>query len=155
MRGKHTSQNMGLFDKQISFIDSLEKQIFNVLRDSININGIEIKDYIIEKQLYEKGIDGNEKRLKGYTRQTIRYKISKGQPADRTTLKDEGIFHASITIDAYADKFIVSSDVGYAKYLVKRYGDKIMKPSVRNMTEFFNKHFIPDLKTYINGQFTR
>lgn len=146
---------MGLFSRQIAFVDSLEKQIYSVLRDSISINGLEIKDYVIEKQLYDKGIDGNEKRLKGYTRQTIRYKISKGQPADRTTLKDEGIFHASIVIDAYDDRFIISSDVTYAKYLVKRYGENIMKPSIKNMRIFFDKHFLPDLKKYINGQFTR
>lgn len=149
------SQIMGLFSKQIQFIDDLENTMFDVLKQSINSNKAVVQNYIIDRQLYDKGVDGNEKRLKGYTRATIRYKIANNQPADRTTLKDKGYFHASVTIDAYDDRFEISSDVSYAKYLVKRYGKDAVKPSVRNMTEFFNLYFIPNLKDKINGQFTR
>jgi hypothetical protein len=146
---------MVLFSKQMKFIDDLESQMFEVLKNSINTNQTTVQNYVIDKQLYDKGQDGNEKRLKGYTRTTIRYKIAKGQPADRTTLKDKGYFHASVNIDAFDDRFEISSDVGYAKYLIKRYGKSIMKPSLPNMKEFFNKYFIPNLKTKIDGQFTR
>ena len=146
---------MGLFDTQISFIDDLENQMFRVLRDAIDQHDNILKNYVVEKQLYDRGVDGNEKRLKGYTRQTIRYKISKGQPADRTTLKDEGDFHLSLMIDAFDDRFEVSSNIGHAKYLIKRYGEDIVRPTVQNMKEFFEDFFIPYLKQYINGRFAR
>lgn len=149
------SQIMELFSKQIAFVDSLEHTMFEVLRTSIKTNNTIVQNYIIERQLYEKGIDGNEKRLKGYTRATIRYKIANNQPADRTTLKDKGYFHASITIDTFNDRFEISSDVGYAKYLIKRYEKDIMKPSLNNMLQFFDLYFIPQLKNKINGQFTK
>lgn len=144
-----------LFGKQIQFIESLEDKMFDTLRKSLETHAVVVQNYVVERQLYDKGIDGNEKRLKGYTRSTIRYKISKGQPVDRTTLKDEGFFHASITIDTYADRFEVSSNVSYAKYLIKRYGENIVRPSVVNMKEFFKLYFVPDLKKYIDGKFAR
>jgi len=96
--------------------------LFVLLRETIDNKSFIIKDYIVRKQLYDKGVDGKEKRLKGYTRTTIRYKISKGQPADRTTLKDKGDFHVSITIDAYPDRFEISSSVSHSKYLIAKYG---------------------------------
>lgn len=147
---------MELFKKQIQFLEDLQKRIiFDVLRKSIERNGFVVKDYVINKQLYDKGIDGNKKRLKGYTRTTIRYKIAKNQPADRTTLKDEGDFHASITIDAYDDRMVISSDVNHAKHLVSRYGKDIMKPTRENMVDFFDKYFIPNLKKELNGKFAK
>lgn len=135
-----------LFKKQIQFIESFEQKMFNHLRETIEKNRFVIKDYVIKKQLYDKGIDGNEKRLKGYTRTTIRYKISKGQPSDRTTLKDKGDFHASITIEAYNNRFEVSSNVSHSKYLIGIYGKDIMIPSSNNMNDFLRRYFIPSLK---------
>jgi hypothetical protein len=146
---------MGLFNQQIRFIQSLEREFFVVLERIIEANNLVIKDYIVDKQLFQKGIDGNKKRLKGYKRTTIRYKLSKGQPVDRTTLKDSGTFHASITIKAYKDRFEISSDVNHAKYLVARDGKDIMRPTDENMNEFMRKYFIPQLKQKHNGKFAK
>lgn len=153
---------MTLFKKQIVFIDSLQESIFDTLRRSIESNDMVISEYITERQLYDKGIDGSGQPIRdretgrlGYTRTTIRIKKAKGQPTDRITLRDEKKFHPSITISAYPDRFEVSSNVSYAKYLIKRYGEDIVKPTLENMTEFFNKFFLPELKIRINDQFTR
>lgn len=146
---------MELFKKQIQFIENLERDFYNSLRDSIERNNLVIVDYIVNKQLYDKGVDGDNKKLRGYKRTTIKYKIRKNQVSDRTTLKDEGLFHASINIDAYDDRFEVSSDVNYAKYLIKRYGKNILKPSTDKMNIFFKKYFIPELKKKTNDKFTR
>ena len=105
-----------------------------------------IKEFIVQKQLYEKGEDGNTVRLKGYTRYTIRMKIAKGQPADRTTLRDRGYFYANITIDANDIGFIVNSNVNYDVYLRKKYGKAIYIPSTNNMTEFVTKYVIPTVR---------
>lgn len=147
---------MMLFKKQIEFVQNFEKQIFKSLEQAINVNGLEIAEYITEKQLYEKGIDGTGNPLKnqqtgrmGYTRMTIRIKKSKGQPTDRVTLRDDNVFHPSVTIDAFEDRFEVRSNVGYAKYLIKRYGENILKPTKENMTLFFEKHLISEIKNSI------
>lgn len=144
-----------MFEKQIAFLEQIERDAYTELKKSIESNGIVIKNYVTEKQLFQKGVDGKGKRLKGYTRTTIRYKISKGQPADRTTTRDEGDFHASVQIDAFNDRFEVTSNVTHAKYLIKRYGQDILRPSFENMEEFFRTYFVPNLKKKINDKFAK
>lgn len=146
---------MDLFKSQISYIESLEQTFYNSLQESIRKFDFVIKDYIVNKQLFRQGVDGAGKKLEGYTRTTIRMKIATGRPADRTTLYQEGDFHASVNIDAFDDRFEISSNVDYAKYLVKRYGPNILKPSSENLQDFLEKYFFPTLKTNINGQFTK
>ena len=151
-----------IFKKQIAFIDDLENNIFETLRNVINSFGIEIEKSITEDQMFKKGIDGTGKKIKdqktgrlGYTRQTIRLKISKGQPVDRVTLRDNNDFHPSIEIKAFSDRFEVSSNVTHAKFLISRYGEDIMRPTAENFKSFFEKNFLPEIKRYKNDKLTR
>ena len=138
--------NMELFKEQKAYIDKLEQELYDVFRVELQKNAFVVKNYVVERQLYQKGIDGYEKRLAGYSRYTIRYKISKGQPYDRTTLRDTGYFHGTITIIAKRKEFEITSSTSYDKYLVKRYGKAILLPSKRNMKEFISKFVLPALK---------
>lgn len=151
-----------LFSKQIKFIDNLEDLIFQELKNVINQFGFVLEENIAEDQLFQKGQDGDGEPLKdkktgrlGYTRTTIRIKLSKGQPVDRITLRDEKKFHPSIMIDAFDDRFEVSSNVTHAKFLIARYGENILKPSRENMTNFMTNYFIPNIKNTINDKITR
>lgn len=137
---------MVLFKKQIEFVDNFETLLFEKFREGVQSYGLVLKNYIVEKQLYDKGIDGTGKRLEGYTRTTIRYKLQKGQPADRTTLKDEGEFHASIEIKAFSDHFEVSSNVTHDKFIIKHYGRNVLKITNDNLKEFIEKFVLPKLK---------
>lgn len=145
---------MELFKSQLSYINTLESVAYNSLQESIQRYDFVIKDYIINKQLFRKGIDGEGKRLRGYTRMTIRMKIATGRPADRTTLFQEGDFYASVRIDAHEDRFIVSSDVEHASKLVKQYGVDILKPSSDNLKDFITNYFLPSLRKKINDTLT-
>lgn len=144
-----------IFQKQIKFVNELEENIFPTFRDVLKQFDFVVKDYVVNKQLFQKGIDGNKERLPGYSRTTIRLKISKGQPVDRTTLHDTEKFVASIEIDAFSDRFEVSSNVSYDKYIIKRYTKDVLKPTKENMEEFFRVYFLPNLKNYVNNQFTK
>lgn len=144
-----------MFSKQIEFIDNFQTALNLQLQQTLEEHDLILKDYLVEKQLFDKGIDGTGKRLEGYTRTTIRYKIAKGQPADRTTLKDEGNFHASITIKVFSDTFEISSDVSYDKYIIKRYGQNVLKITNDNFKEFLLKFFVPKFKTYVDNQLTK
>lgn len=146
---------MELFATQKQFVTDLEMNMFDQLKDAIESNDFVLREYIVERQLFEKGIDGDGKRLEGYARTTIRIKISKGQPVDRTTTRDEGNFHASIQIDAFSDRFVVSSDVEYDKYILDRYGRNILKITNENFEEFLTDFFIPNFKNYVNDKFAR
>lgn len=144
-----------MFSAQLKFIDTIEESVFEVLKETITQFDFVVKDYVTNKQLFQRGIDGDGEKLAGYARTTIRLKLSKGQPVDRTTTVDEGEFHASIQIDAYSDRFEVSSDVTYDKYIIKRYGRNILKLTDENMMEFLITYFLPNLKKDVINKITK
>lgn len=146
---------MGLFDRQIKFIDELEQTFMAELEKTIRSFDFVLKDFIVNKQLFQQGIDGDGDKLPGYKRTTIRYKLRKGQPVDRTTLHDEENFVASIHIDAKSDHFEVTSDVTYDKYIIKKYGRDVLKVTNENMREFMENYFLPNLKQKINVRFAK
>lgn len=146
---------MGLFNRQIKLIEEFEKGIFHVFENTVSSYNYVLKDYVTNKQLFQRGIDGSGKRLEGYARTTIRMKISKGQPVDRTTTVDEGKFHASIFVDAFSDRFEITSNVPHDKFVIKRYGKDVLKITENNMREFMKVYFLPNLKRYGIAKITR
>lgn len=144
-----------IFGQQISFIDEFEKYLFVELQTTVNDFDHVLENYITEQQLFERGIKGTGEKLPGYARTTIRLKIRKGQPVDRTTLRDEGDFHASIDVIGTPYHIEISSDVEHAKWLVGRYGRDILRITNENFKEFFNEYYIPNLKKYVDNKFTR
>ena len=139
-----------LFAKQIEFIENFEKTIFEVLQKTINDNDFVIKDYIINKQLFREGIDGNNKKLEGYRRTTIKLKKAKGDPIDRTTLRDSGEFYSQIQVDAFSDRFEISSNVSHDVFIIKKYGIDVLKVTHENLSEFMQKYFIKNLKDHVD-----
>jgi hypothetical protein len=144
-----------MFGAQKKFIDDLQFQLMKELEMTIRAFDFVLKDYIINKQLFTQGIDGDGIKLPGYKRTTIRIKIAKGDPVDRTTLRDKGEFYAHIRIDAFSDRFEVGSDVSHDKFIFKRYGLNVLKITNENIREFMNVYFLPNLKEYVSKQITR
>ena len=143
---------MDIFRDQISFLRKVKDQaIFQVMQETIQQSGFVIKDFIVNKQLFREGERGDGKKLRAYKRTTIRIKIKKGQPTDRTTLHDTQTFVNSIMVDAYNDRFEISSDVDYAKYIIAKYGEEVLHPSNDNMREFMNNYYIPKLRQKIKS----
>ena len=145
---------MNIFQRQIDFVNNLEAQLFESLRATFNQFGFVVIDIVTEKQLFDRGIDGNLERLPEYSDSYKRIKIKLGQPSDRTTLRDTGSFYASLEIRAFADRYEISSDVKHETYLIERYGDDIYKPTNRKLTEFLTNFYLPILKQNTDGQFT-
>lgn len=144
-----------LFSKQIKFIDGLESNMFSQLESTIRSFDFVLKDYVINKQLFREGVDGNNVKLPGYRRTTIRLKIAKGDPVDRTTLRDDGEFYSHIQVDAFSDRFEISSNVSYDVHIIKRYGINVLKISDENLKQFIQTYFIPNFKNYVKNNFTR
>lgn len=144
-----------MFSTLLKFVDELEESVFTVLQSTIGQFDFVMKDYIVNKQLFQRGIDGDGERLPGYARTTIRIKIGKSQPVDRTTTVDEGDFHASIQVDEFSDRFEVSSNVSHDKFIIQRYGRNILKITNENLTEFLTVYFLPNLKKDVNNKITR
>jgi len=146
---------MASFRPAIKFLEGLQEVAFSVLQTSINQNRVFIEDRITEKQLFEKGEDGKGKKLRGYARTTIRIKRQKGQPTDRTTLKDTGAFYKSLSVEGFPLALEVKATVPYTRYLTtegNRYGIDILRPSEETLGEFFEKFYIPDLKKEVEQE---
>jgi len=146
---------MELFKRQKDFINEFESRLFIELETVIRSFDFVLKDFIINKQLFREGIDGKNKRLPGYSRTTIRLKIGKGDPADRTTLRDKGDFYSSIQIDAFDNHFEVSSNVNHDKFILKRYGRDVLRITDENFRDFLINYYLPKLKNYVNNKFAK
>ena len=147
---------MSIFSDQIQTISNIQERIvFESFKQSISQHGLVLKDFIVSDQLYKEGIDGEGKKLLGYTRTTIRIKISKGQPVDRTTLHDQEDFVNSIIVDDKEDEFEISSDVSHDKYIIKKYGKNVLAPTQENMKKFMELYFIPKFKENVNNEITK
>lgn len=144
-----------MFESIKRYILNFEAEVFEAMETALQSEGYVIAEYIANEQLFTRGEDGKGKRLKGYTRRTIRIKLSKNQPADRTTLKDKGVFHPSITVTANSSHFIISSNVTHASFLVARYGQDILRPNNEIMYNFINEKVIPILRKKVNDRFAR
>jgi len=142
-----------MFKEQLQFLDEFEANLYKQFEKAVIDYDFVMKDYIINKQLFREGIDGDGVKLPGYKRTTIRLKIAKGDPADRTTLRDSGQFYAHIQIDAFSDRFEVSSNIPYDEFILKRYGRDILKITNENMNDFMTTYFLPNLKNYVNNIF--
>lgn len=146
---------MNIFQRQIEFIQDVEKALFTVMEMTVNKYDLFLKDMITGSQLWDHGIDGDGQKLPGYARTTIRLKIRKGLPYDRTTLFDEGDFHASIQVTGTPYYIAVTSEVDHAKWLTRRYGDQIMSITIENFSRFFYEYYLPNLKQDVNNKFSR
>lgn len=95
----------------------------------------EVIEYNTKDQLFNQGIDSNGKVLPPYAPSTIAYKRQRGQPTDRTTLKDTGEFYGSFNLifNSDLDFEIVAED--QEKNLFDRYGNQIVGWTNENKEE--------------------
>lgn len=151
-----------MFSKIRNFIDELEFKVTDILKETINDFDYIIINMITEDQLFEKGIDGTGEKIKnqqtgslGYTRFTIRVKISKSQPIDRITLKDTGSFYNSIRVEGTNNSLIVSSNIGITADIIEKYGIDVLRPTKETMEEFIKEYYLPKLKEYADSKKSR
>lgn len=146
---------MGVFDDEIKIIQDIEDGIHEVIKNTVQKYGYVIVEYNTEKQLDEKGEDAKGKKLGKYTKAYARIRIKKGRQANHVDTHFTGKFHASITVEAREDEFIIRSNVEYDKYLVKRYGKDILGVQEQYLEEFVERYLLPALKTYIDDKLTK
>lgn len=116
----------------------------------------DLQDYIIflntEEQLF-KGKDATGKELEdiggGYSAFTIAYKQTVGQPTDRVTLKDTGVFYKSFEVEIETDKLII--DAYYLKDgedLRDRWGENLAGLTSESRIKLIEK-LLPKLRLFI------
>lgn len=110
-------------------IQRIEKVIADIPKETENIikrNEQEVLDLNREKQLYEKGIDSNGKRIVPYySPYTIALKRSNQEVYNRVTLLDTGDFYKGFKIkfNGLSNPFNIFSTDSKSSDLIEKYGD--------------------------------
>lgn len=141
------------FYKMNTISDLLKNAIFvkdNLAKEIVLIkekNKQKIIDFNIENQLFKQGIDSLGNKLKPYSKSTIQYKKSKGQPYNRRTLFDTGTFTNLFEINS--NNQIFSKDSKTSK-IQDREGSSIFGLTDENNKKVNYEIFKPQIQEFIN-----
>lgn len=135
------------FDKLRRVVREMKSSINPIIKETFEQNELIIKDFQVNKQLFEKGEDSKGSIIRpAYSPITIKIKKSKGQPIDRVTLKDKGKLYKSIKVVPKDDHVEITTSIEYAKYLFKKYGDDILGIQEELLRDFTEQYIIPNIK---------
>lgn len=140
-------------DKEIQQLRDIQKSL-NKEAEKIAIKyKTQILDYIREKQLFEKGIDGKGNKLREYKPFTIAIKIQEGQPIDRTTLFNKGRFYDGFDL-IFTDQNAIGvfSRDEKTPELIEKYGADIFTFTNENIEEINSNIFEENLIKWILTQ---
>lgn len=141
----------------LNLLKNLRKiSIFKVLDAVIKKNNL--SELIIklntEKQLYNEGIDSLGFKLRPYTETTKRIKKAKGQPFDRTTLKDTGDMYKTWEVKMVGNTITIEADLIKNGFnLEEKYGVNIIgltDESLQVFIEAVKKDFAIELNRQIS-----
>lgn len=90
-------------------------------------------------QLVAEGIDGDGKSLGQYSPLTKKIKQAKGQDTDHITLLDTGQFQERMFLSTKEIPIFIDSKDSKTPILKNRFGDKILKLTKENQSEFGNE----------------
>jgi hypothetical protein len=135
---------MDVLSRLLTNITKLDREsiLIQVYNDAFEKYAIDLNRI---DQLFNTGEDSNENALPSYSANTVAIKARKGQPTDRTTLKDTGEFYNTFDLifNTELDFEIIADDMG--KELFDRYGKDIVGWNTENtneIKEFIQKRFI-------------
>ena len=125
--------------------------IVEVVRSIVEKNSNEIIELNTEKQLFDKGIGSDGKRLEPFPYSNPYEKLKKriGQPTDRITLRLEGDFYKSFEVVIGNEQFQINANDFKTKFLLKRYGQKVLGLTNSNVSQFSQMIIRPELLTEI------
>lgn len=127
-------------------LDGLKELSKSVMRRTFEEQKKLLIKYNADEQMYKLGQDSKGSIIRpAYAPMTIRLKKKKGQPTDRVTLRDTGRFHKTLIVTPKDEYLEISSDVEYAKYLFKRYGNDILGIQQEILKEFTQRYIMPRL----------
>ncbi len=144
----------------MSGLKEYSAKIQNLLSELTEIEDNIIDDnadsYVNEnvKYLYEQGKTSEGVSLPEYAESTKKYKIRKGQPIDRMTLRDTKAFHNSFFAEYnYGKLEITASDVK-TTVLTKRYGSDIFGLTEENRRKVSREIILPIFVSEIKNLLT-
>lgn len=138
---------MDVFSEAKRRITELRDSFNSLLKKAFEEQKQLIIKYNAEDQMYKLGEDSKGSVIRpAYRPATIRLKKAKGQPTNRVTLKDTGRFHKTLTVTPYDNYVEVESNVEYAKYLFKKYGDDVLGVQEELLKDFVKLYVVPKIQ---------
>lgn len=138
---------MDVFSEARRKLDEMRENVNRLVRETFDEHKSLIIHYNADEQMYKLGQDSKGSIIRpAYRPATVRIKKAKGQPTDRVTLKDTGRFHKTLIVTPKEDYVEISSDVEYAKYLFKRYGDDVLGIQEELLKEFVVRYVVPKIQ---------
>lgn len=143
---------MSKFTEKIENLEAIKDSIDDILRVEIEVNESIIVQMNAKYQLYEQGITRNGVSISSYEPykpRTIREKRKKGQPTNRVTLRDEGLFHASFKVVTGPIDFEIEATDWKTEDLVAKYGEQILGLTDENLARLLWDYIYPSLVEHI------
>lgn len=143
---------MSKFTEKIENLEAIKDSIDDILRVEIEVNESIIVQMNAKYQLYEQGITRNGVSISSYEPykpRTIREKRKKGQPTNRVTLRDEGLFHASFKVVTGPIGFEIAATDWKTEDLVAKYGEQILGLTDENLALLLWDYIYPALVEHI------
>lgn len=138
---------MSVFDTAKEKLRELKNSINTLVKETFEEHKKLIVHYNSDEQMYKLGQDSKGSIIRpAYKPMTVRIKKRKGQPTDRVTLRDTGRFHKTLIVTPKDDHLEIRSDVEYAKYLFKRYGNDVLGIQEELLKEFVKKYVVPKIQ---------
>lgn len=136
----------------IRAVKEFKNNIDEILKDELK----SLSELIIrlnQDQLYDDGMYNDETYLPEYAKKTIEIKQAKGQPTDRTTLKDTGDFYKGFYVEKVNEGVKVWSKDEKTNDLVLSYSDDIfglIPDHLQEVIDEIRPKLIDKLKNLIN-----
>jgi len=110
-------------DQYLASLKSVRAQIPSEFERIVDRSKEVILDFNREDQLFDRGIDSDGNKLQPYTPTTVRYKRSKGEVFNRTTLLDTGDFYKGFDLLKKPNDYSIFSRDEKSADLVEKYGN--------------------------------
>lgn len=147
---------MDVFSDARKRLNEVRDNVRQVVKQTFEEHKRLIIQYNADTQMYKLGQDSKGSIIRpAYRPATIRLKRAKGQPTDRVTLRDTGKFHKTLIVTPKEDYVEISSDLEYAKYLFKRYGDDVLGIQEELLKEFVTRYVVPKLQEDANKRLSK
>jgi len=143
--------NFSILDDTKNALNEIKGSINSSLQQSFNNNQDQAKD-LNRSQMFGGSKIDNSAIFPPYAKSTISYKIRKGQPTDRVTLRDTGEFYNNLQINAKPDEVVFSSPTSYSAYIFTKYNreSNVLGLTMQNMRVFYEQFTKPILKQNID-----
>jgi hypothetical protein len=143
--------NFSILDDTKNALNEIKGSINSSLQQSFNNNQEQAKDLNRVQMFAGIKID-NTAIFPDYADSTKRYKLNKGQPIDRVTLRDTGEFYENLQINAKPDEVVFSSPTSYSAYIFTKYNreSNVLGLTMQNIRVFYEQFTKPILKQNID-----